>query len=207
MVRVDHELVRLKRLELAWTPEKLAEESGLDSRTIRRIEQGEGLTRLRSVVGIAEALKVEVVALVLDDRAERILPEGNGGNLAAALAAAEGTMRKELLSPEEWGFRETLYVLSMLVTSSLVSEGKDLGEKVDRLVAAFKAADGAIQTTMSTGGKWGVEEASCILSLLLIRYGTAFRRRSTNGMEVGIDFVQAACDQAKRALSHQEDSK
>ena len=209
MVRIDHEVVRRRRLELAWTPEKLAEESGLDARTIRRIEQGRSLTRLRSAVAIAQALKVEVVTLVADNRSERILPESNDGGLGAALAAAEKTVRKELVSPGEWGFKETLYVLSMLFTRSFVLEGKDLrdSDKVDRMVAAFKAADGAIQIAMSTGGDWGAEEATYILSLLLTRYGTAFSGRSANGVEAGADFVQAVCDQAKRALPHYVDSE
>ena len=99
--------------------------------------------------------------------------------------------------------RKHCYVLSTLLTRSLVLERNASGENdddVDRVVAAFKAADSAIQTTLSGGGEWGVEEAKCVLSLLLTRYGTAFSRRSAKGVEVGVDFVQAACDQAKRAL-------
>ena len=202
MVRINHELIGRRRLTLGWTPEKLAEEAGLDPRTIRRIEQGGCRTRLRSAVAIAQALKVEVTAIVLDDRSGGSEPQGDG--LAASLAAADGTIRREVVSPGDWSLKEALYVLSILLTRSLVVDGKMSGEndEVDRVVAAFKAADSAIQTTLSGGGEWGAEEAARVLSLLLTRYGTVFSRRSANGVEVGVNFVQAACEQAKRELPH-----
>ena len=204
MVRINYELMRRRRVELGWTPEKLAEESGLDARTVRRIEQGGSLTRLRSAVAIAQALKFELTTLVLDDRSGSE-PQGGRGSLAAALAAADGMIQREIVSPGECSLKEALYVLSMLLTRSFVLDGKVSGENdddVDRVVAAFKAADSAIQTTLSGGGEWGAEEAARVLSLLLTRYGTVFSRRSANGVEVGVNFVQAACDQAKRALPH-----
>ena len=204
MVRINYELMRRRRVELGWTPEKLAEESGLDARTVRRIEQGGSLTRLRSAVAIAQALKLELTTLVLDDRSGSE-PQGGRGSLAAALAAADGMIQREIVRPGECSLKEALYVLSMLLTRSFVLDGKVSGENdddVDRVVAAFKAADSAIQTTLSGGGEWGAEEAARVLSLLLTRYGTVFSRRSANGVEVGVNFVQAACDQAKRALPH-----
>ncbi len=204
MVRINYELMRRRRVELGWTPEKLAEESGLDARTVRRIEQGGSLTRLRSAVAIAQALKLELTTLVLDDRSGSE-PQGGRGSLAAALAAADGMIQREIVNPGECCLKEALYVLSMLLTRSFVLDGKVSGENdddVDRVVAAFKAADSAIQTTLSGGGEWGAEEAARVLSLLLTRYGTVFSRRSANGVEVGVNFVQAACDQAKRALPH-----
>ena len=204
MVRINYELMRRRRVELGWTPEKLAEESGLDARTVRRIEQGGSLTRLRSAVAIAQALKLELTTLVLDDRSGSE-PQGGRGSLAAALAAADGMIQREIVRPGECSLKEALYVLSMLLTRSFVLDGQVSGENdddVDRVVAAFKAADSAIQTTLSGGGEWGAEEAARVLSLLLTRYGTVFSRRSANGVEVGVNFVQAACDQAKRALPH-----
>ena len=203
MVRINHELMGRKRLELGWTPEKLAEEAALDARTIRRIEQGGSLTRLRSAVAIAQALKLEVTALVLDNRIGGSEPQGDGG-LAAALAAADGTIQREIVSSGKCSLKEALYLLSLLLARSLVLDGKVSGgnDDVDRVVAAFKAADSAIQTTLSGGGEWGAEEAARVLSLLLTKYGTVFGRRSANGVEVGVNFVQAACDQAKRALPH-----
>ena len=173
MVRINYELMRRRRLEVGWTPEELAGEAGLDARTVRRIEQGRTLTRLRSAVAVAKALKLEVTALVLDDRSGGSEPQGDGGGLSAALTAADGTIRKEIGGPGEWSLKEALYVLSILLTRSLVVDGKMSGEndEVDRVVAAFKAADSAIQTTLSGGGEWGAEEAARVLSLLLTRYG------------------------------------
>ena len=204
MVRIHRALMCRTRLELGWTPEKLAEESGLDARTIRRIEQGGSLTRLRSAIAIAEALKIEITTLLLDCPPSKSEPEGDSGDLAAALAVGDGTIQRELVSPVEWSLKEALYVLSLL-TRSVALDRKVLGENadnVDRVVTAFKAADSAIQTTLSGGGEWGAEEAVRVLSLLLTRYGTAFSRRSANRVEVGVNFVEAACDQAKRALPH-----
>lgn len=207
MVRVNHELMRRRRLELGWTPERLAEEAVLDGRTIRRIEKGGSLTRLKSAIAIAQALKIELgtlAALGDGDGQNRNESQSDRLDLTAVLAAAEDTVQRELLNPSEWGFREALYVLSLFLTRSLVLDGKPLGEKgdVDRVVAAFKAADGAIQTTLSGAGEWDAEEATSVLSLLLIRYGTAFSRRSTNAVEAGVNFIQAACDEAKRSLPH-----
>ena len=204
MVLVNYELMRRSRVGLGWTAENLAEESGLDARTIRRIEQGGSLTRLRSAVAIARALKLELAALVLDGRSGASEARGDRAGLAGALAAADGTIQREIVNCGEWSLKEALYVLSILLTRSLVVDGKMSGEndEVDRVVAAFKAADSAIQTTLSGGGEWGAEEAARVLSLLLTRYGTVFSRRSTNGVEVGVNFVQAACEQAKRELPH-----
>ncbi len=203
MVRINRQLMCRRRVELGWTLEQLAEESSLDGRTVRRVEQGGSLTRLRSAIAIARALKLELATLVLDFPPSRSEPVGDDGGLAAALAAADGTIQRELGSPGEWSLKEALYVVSMLLTRSLLLERKTLGENdddVDRVVTAFMAADSAIQTTLAGGGEWGAEEAARVLSLLLTRYGAAFSRRSVNAAEVGANFVQAACDQAKRAL-------
>ncbi len=203
MVRINHELMRRRRVGLGWTAENLAEESGLDARTVRRIEQGGSLTRLGSTVAIARALKLELAALVLDDRSGGSGARGDGAGLAGALAAADGTIQREIVNCGEWSVKGALYVLSMLLTRSPVLDGKVLaenGDDVDSVVAAFEAADRAIQTMLSGGGEWGAEEAARVLSLLLTRYGTAFSRQSANDVEVGVNFVQAACDQAKRAL-------
>ena len=146
MVRINCERMRRRRLELGWTPEELAGEASLDARTIRRIEQGGTLTRLRSAVAVAKALELEVTALVLDDRSGGSEPQGDGGGLSAALTAADGTIRREIVSPGEWSPKEALYVLSILLTRSLVVDGKrsEENDEVDRVVAAFKAADGAV---------------------------------------------------------------
>ena len=199
MVRIDHDLLRRTRLELGWTPEMLAEESGLDPRTVRRIEQGGSQTRLHSALAIARALNLELSALVLDNRPTgAVLMGGNGSRPTPGRR-----LRTELASPGEWSLKEALYVLSS-VLKNLGFDGMGLSEsegQVDRVMAAFKAADSAMQTTLSGGGDWGSEEAMSVLSLLLARYGTAFGQQTTGGPTMGVDFVQAACDEAKRALS------
>ena len=93
-------------------------------------------------------------------------------------------------------------MLSMVFARSLVLDGKTPGEngEMDRVVAAFKAAHSAIQITLSGGGEWGDEEAARVLSLLLTEYGRVCSRRSAADVEMGVNFVQAACDQARRAL-------
>lgn len=206
MVRINHELMRRKRLELGWTPENLAEESGLDPRTIRRIERGGSQTRLHSVLAIAQALNLKLLALVLDDPPGVSRLERNGSDLAAALAAADSTIQRELAGPGESSLKEALYVFSILLARILVSDGTAVGgnEEVDRVVTAFKASDNVIQTVLSGASDCVAQEATCVLSLLLIRYGTAFGRRSANALEGSVNFVQATCDLAKQALANYE---
>lgn len=171
MLRINRERMRLRRIELGFNAEKLAEKAGLDARTVRRIEHGRSRTRLRSAVGIAKALNLEVTALVLDERSGGSEPQGEGGDLTAALTTADGTIQRENVSPGEWSLK-VLYALSLL-TRTLVLDGKSgENEEVDRVVAAFKAADGAIRTTLSRGGEWGAEEVARVMTLLLSRYGT-----------------------------------
>ncbi|MDE0029722.1 MAG: helix-turn-helix transcriptional regulator [Deltaproteobacteria bacterium] len=198
MIRIDHDLLRRTRLELGWTPEELAEKSDLDARTVRRIEQGGSRTRLHSALALARALNLELTALVLDDRPTGVVSiSGNGSR-----ATTGRRLRTELVSPGEWSLKEALYVLS-LVLKNLGFDGMALSEskgEVDRVRAAFKAADSAMQTTLSGGGDWGSEEAMSVLSQLLAKYGTAFGQQTVKSPTMGVDFVQAACDQAKRAL-------
>ena len=176
----------------------LAEESGLDARTVRRIEQGKSQTRLRSARALAGALHLELIALVLDDRPTGpSLASGNGFPAATARP-----LRKALVNPDEWSLKEALYVLSLVLKKGF--DGMTLGEnegEVDRVMAALKAVDSAMRTTLSGGGEWGAEEAASVLSLLLARYGKAFGRRPVNDLPVGVDFVQAVCEQAKRTLA------
>lgn len=198
MVRVDHDLIRRTRLKLGWTPERLAAESDLDARTVRRIEKGRSQPRLHSARALAEALELELTAIVLDDHESGTALSGrNGGPETTG-----HPNQMEPVSPCEWSLNEALYVLSSLL-ARLGFDGTALSQnegEVDRVRAAFKAADSAMQTTLSGGGKWGPEEATRVLSLLLAKYGTLFGGQSVRGAGVSADFVQAACDQAKRTL-------
>ena len=78
-------------------------------------------------------------------------------------------------------------------------------EDDDHVLAAFEAADEAIQTKLTLGGTWGLKEATSVLCLLLTRYGSAFARQSVEGLDVGLGMVQMACDQAKRLMPHYVD--
>ena len=203
MVMINRDLVCRKRLELGWTPEKLAEEAGLDGRTVRRMERGGTEPRLQSAIDVARALNIELTTLLVDNLADKDELRVDSRNRPTRAEAGEGGMHRELVIPDEWSVKESLYVLSMLLARTLVQETRTSTEKdgvVDRVVTAFKAADSAIQTTLSGGGEWGAEEVIQILSLLLARYAKAFGASSANGLEMGIDFVQAACEQAKQAL-------
>lgn len=165
MVWVDHNLLRRTRVKFAWTPETLAAESGLDARTVRRIEQGGSQTRLRSALALAEALNLDLTDLVLDDRP-------TGTSLASTNgfpAASWPPLRKATVSPDEWILKEVLYVLSSVLKRGLGFDGMTLAEnegEVDRVVAAFKATDNIMRITLSGGGEWGAEEAMSVLSLL-----------------------------------------
>lgn len=203
MVMINRDLVCRKRLELGWTPERLAEEAGLDGRTVRRMERGGTQPRLQSAIDVAHALKIELATLIVNDPRGKDKVETDAWNRANTVAATAGAVEREVVIPGEWSVKESLYVLSMLLARTLVQETRTSTEKdgvVDRVVTAFKAADSAIQTTLSGGGEWGAEEVIQILSLLLARYAKAFGASSANGLEMGIDFVQAACEQAKQAL-------
>ena len=69
----------------------------------------------------------------------------------------------------------------------------------DRGVAAFKAADDAIQNSLAHEGEWGVNEATAVLSLLATRYGSAIARQ-TGELDVGLMVIKVAFDQAEAAV-------
>lgn len=125
--------------------------------------------------------------------------------LAAAFKASEHTFQTDLTCEGDQSFREVMYVASLLLTRALAMEGKELAGQEDagvhEIVAAFKAADVAIRTTLSGSGELGMDEATCVLSLLLARYAIAFNRRPEHGVLTGFNMIRAAADQAGKALS------
>ena len=127
MFWLNRELLRRRRIDLGWTSERLADEAGLDRRTVQRLEQGRNRARLGTAGALAKALDLKVSSLIV-------------------------------------------------VAPPPVADDDD-----DRVLAAFRAADHAIQTTLSDGGDWGVKEVTTVLSLLLTRYGSVFSRRSDAG--------------------------
>lgn len=185
MVRIHCEVMCRRRLEFGWTPEELAAKAGLDTRTVRRLEQSKKRHRLRSVIAIADALELELPTLILDDGPSEDGLSNDECRALAAFTASGSAIRMNLAGEDGWGLQEAMCVLSMVLTKTLGIERKALAEWEDgdeeRVVAAFKAADHAIRTTLARGGKWGLKEATAVLSLLLIRYGSSFTWQSDDG--------------------------
>ena len=241
MVTINAELMRERRVQLGWTSEQLAEKSGLDPGTIRRMEQGKTRARLHTAVAVAQALTLDTSAFVLNDRptflsddrwqagrrdadmikvqlgeegptvAAFMVPgsafqrDANEDMVAAAFKAAADTFNTELTCEGDQSFREVMYVVSLLLTRALATEGKGLAKQEeeggDEVVAAFKAADVAIRKTLSGRGDLSMEEAICVLSLLLTRFGIAFSRQPEHGPYAGFSMVDAISYQTKKALS------
>lgn len=208
MVQINTELMLQRRIQLGWTSEELAERSGLDARTIRRLEQGKTRARLHTAVAVAQALTLDTSAFVLNEVNEGSSTgerDAEEDSLAAAFRAAESTFQTELTCDGDQSFKEVMYVSSLLLTRALATEGKGLAnqeEGVYEVVAAFKAADVAIRKTLSGGGDLGMEQATSVLSLLLTRFGMAFSRRPGNSLMTGFSMIEAASDQARMALSN-----
>ena len=212
MLRIRSELMRQRRIQLGLTSEELAEKSGLDARTIRRLEQGKTHPRLHTVTAVAQALTLDIPNFVLNQKGELsfqsnlLVDESDDDErrLAAAFRAAENTFRTKLTYEGHQSFREVMYVVSLLLTKALATEGNELAEKEDEgvreVVAAFKAADVAIRKTLSGGGDLDIEDATCVFSLLLTRYGIAFSRQSESDPMEGFSMIENAFNQAKKAF-------
>ena len=205
MVRINTELMLQRRIQLGWTSEELAERSGLDARTIRRLEQGKTRARLHTAVAVAQALTLDTSAFVLNEGSSAGERDADVDSVAAAFKAAENTFQTELTCDGDQNFKEMMYVLSLLLTRALAREGKGLAKQEDAgvhgVVAAFKAADIAIRTTLSGGGELGKEEAISVLSLLLTRYGIAFSRRLEHEPLAGYSMIEIAAGRAMQALA------
>jgi transcriptional regulator with XRE-family HTH domain len=65
----DAAKIRRWREERSWSQEHLAETAGVSLRTIQRIENGDGASR-DSVMALAAAFNVDVMALTVDARTE-----------------------------------------------------------------------------------------------------------------------------------------
>lgn len=78
-MRLHGSLIRKLRWNRGWTQEMLAEKAGLSERTITRIEGGESDGGPRTAKKIADALGVEVGAIIHSDEEE----EDNAGTAIA----------------------------------------------------------------------------------------------------------------------------
>ena len=70
-MQINPDAVKIKRwrLERSWSQEHLAEAANLSLRTVQRIENGDGASR-ESVMALAAAFNVDVIALTFDARTE-----------------------------------------------------------------------------------------------------------------------------------------
>ena len=205
MLRINSELMRQRRIQLGWTSEELAEKSGLDARTIRRLEQGKTRPRLHTAVAVAQALTLETSVFVLNEGPQAGERDPDEDSVAAAFKAAMETFGTELTCDGDTNYKEVTYVLSLLLTRALAREGKGSAEQegagVHDVVAAFKAADVAIRATLGAGREMGIEEATSVLSLLLTRYGIAFSRGPNRGPMLGLTMIDIAREVARKRLS------
>ena len=126
----------------------------------------------------AERLRADRVALIRKAIDYGFEQDAVEDWIAAAFRAAESTFRTELKG---------------------LAEQEDEG--VYEVVAAFKAADVAIRKTLSGKGDLGMDEATCVLSLLLTRFGIAFSRQPGNGLMAGFRMIESASSRAQKALS------
>jgi transcriptional regulator with XRE-family HTH domain len=83
-IHADGAKVRRLRDGRGWSQEHLAEVAGIGLRTVQRIENGEKAAR-ESVMALAAAFDVEVMALTVDTEAEaaRVVRDGKAKELAA----------------------------------------------------------------------------------------------------------------------------
>ena len=201
MLRINSELMRQRRIQLGWTSEELAEQSGLDARTIRRLEQGKTSPRLHTAFAVARALKLDPSALVQSEGPSAGERGVDKDRLKSAFKIAADTFETELTCDN---FKEVTYMSSVLLSRVLAEEGKGsaIQQDVDAfdIVAAFRAADIAIRTTLGAGRELGIEDATSVLSLLLARYGIAFSRGPNRSLMLGLTMIDITRDIARNAL-------
>lgn len=70
-MHINPDAVKIKRWreERSWSQDHLADAAGLSLRTVQRIENGDGASR-ESVMALAAAFNVDVIALIVDTRME-----------------------------------------------------------------------------------------------------------------------------------------
>ena len=216
MVRVDVEQMRRRRQQLGWTAEELAERSGLDARTIRRMEHGAAI-RLHSAHAFAHALAADTSAFLVndesslrspfrwDDKTSEAKRDAVERKPAAASKGPEYGSQTELACEGEQGANEVMYVSSLLLTRALAMEGKGPAEQEDDgvygVVTAFRAADVVIRTMLSGRGVLDFDEVTRVLSLLLVRYARAYGRQPGSDFLAEIRMVDAVSKEARATLA------
>ncbi len=112
-MQINPDAVKIKRWreERSWSQDHLADAASLSLRTVQRIENGDGASR-ESVMALATAFNVDVIALTVDPRVE-----------AKAIAQMKRTKIKNAL---RFGFLINLasYVFGLLVFTGIsLSDG------------------------------------------------------------------------------------
>ena len=75
---------------------------------------------------------------------------------------------------------------------------QDTGDS-DPVMAAFVAADDAIQRELGRKGEYGTKEVAAVLSLLLIRFGSGIARE-IDDIDLAIAVIDSAVSAARRAI-------
>ncbi|ATD06918.1 helix-turn-helix transcriptional regulator [Pseudoalteromonas piscicida] len=115
-MQINKQLIKLKRVERAWSQSELAQVSGLSLRTIQRIEKS-GAASLESIKALAAAYEVNVMEIQLK-------PESKGTKLkrkAAAFLAGTAVMAASI-------FTLTASAKPVMVDLMLTSQGQTLAD-------------------------------------------------------------------------------
>ncbi|MEZ7206806.1 helix-turn-helix transcriptional regulator [Pseudoalteromonas sp. DY56-GL79] len=115
-MQINKQLIKLKRVERAWSQSELAQVSGLSLRTIQRIEKS-GAASLESIKALAAVYEVNVMEIQLK-------PESKGTKLkrkAAAFLAGTAVMAASI-------FTLTASAKPVMVDLMLTSQGQTLAD-------------------------------------------------------------------------------
>ena len=126
MVRIDVEQMRRRRQQLGWTAEELAERSGLDARTIRRMEHG-APTRLHSAHAVARALAADTSTFLVNDESTVLLIGENTVLVKPSGAEQDDDFhRPNPHTRREGRCQGVMHVVTLLLTSASPWKGKCL---------------------------------------------------------------------------------
>ncbi|MCO7197538.1 helix-turn-helix transcriptional regulator [Pseudoalteromonas sp. OANN1] len=115
-MQINKQLIKLKRVERAWSQSELAQVSGLSLRTIQRIEKS-GAASLESIKALAAVYEVNVMEIQLK-------PESKGTKLkrkAAAFLAGTAVMAASI-------FTLTASAKPVMIDLMLTSQGQTLAD-------------------------------------------------------------------------------
>ena len=136
-VRVKGDLMRSRRGELGLTQEQAWEQFGCSYRTLQRAETGRPISVV-TAKAISEQMGISL---------EKLLVDHSGDPIIAAFAGADDAIQRELGRQGEYGAKEVVAVLSLLLVrygSSMARESGDTQFALAALDAGIAAAKSAI---------------------------------------------------------------